>query len=132
MLHFGNSSRVDVIFDNYSINSTKLATRHRRAGHSRPVRRIVTGRDIPLPVQWPNFMHMTENRADLTRLLSKELTQLNIPCQQELITAGGFDDNHVYSSTGRVVTHLHSLRKRQTPEYYYMLQMLQNRATTDY
>ena len=109
MLHFGSSSKVDVIFDNYSTNSTGLATRHRRAGHSRPVRRIVTGRDIPLPVQWPNFM--TENKADLTLLLSKELTQLHISYHQELITAGGFDDNHVYSSTGRVVTHLHSTHK---------------------
>ena len=84
-------TRVDVVFDRYENDSIKAGTRSFRkgTGSKRPVRRMVKDKEVSLPNNWKQFIDLEENKADLARLLSEELS-----CQVAdggIVTAGGFE-----------------------------------------
>lgn len=81
--------RIDVVFDRYRSNSIKEGTRTKRAGTTRPIRRVVEGRDVCLPAKWGNFIALGDNKADLARFLSNELIR-NSPENKTVVVAGGF------------------------------------------
>lgn len=66
-------SRTDVLFDRYPTHSIKGGTRDKRSKGSRPVRRVIENRDVPLPSNWTSFVGLSENKKDLTCFLSNEL-----------------------------------------------------------
>ena len=125
--NFSNScTRVDVVFDRYNSVSIKNACRSRRVC-SKPIRRIIYNRSVPLPTKWNNFISLSENKADLARFLSEELQNKAKTglCQNELIVSGGFRDcvhaesnkrnidtlraNHEEADT-RIVLHAHEAK----------------------
>lgn len=109
IFHSGRAyDRIDVVFDRYRDESIKSNTRQRRTKTTRPIRRIVEGRDVPLPQSWSNFLALPENKADLARFLSEELLA-NSPHDKEVVAAGGFADEQVVKSS-RDTTNLIPLR----------------------
>ena len=69
--HRANQTRVVVTFDRYiEKESIKAATRHKRTGKKRPIRKLIEGPDVPLPQVWSNFISLDENKADVARYLS--------------------------------------------------------------
>jgi hypothetical protein len=113
--HFRDGcTRVDVIFDAYKDNSIKTATRQKRSGKTRKVRRIVDSGSVVLPYSWPSFLALEENKINLIQFLSKELLVRanNLPTGSELVIAGGPEsDEHAASSVGRDVGHLMSTQE---------------------
>ena len=97
-LHSKTYHRIDVTYDRYVPGSVKGATRQRRAGTCRPIRRVIEGRLVPLPKKWNNFLALSENKSDLSRFLSKEIIRQGIP-HTEVVVAGGFDDEAEVQST---------------------------------
>ena len=83
--------RIDVVFDRCWEHSIKETTRKRRSKTSKPIRRVIENRDVPLPKNWSNFMALPENKADLARFLSEQLIT-RAPESKEIVTAGGFRD----------------------------------------
>ena len=65
-------TRVDVVFDRYRKESIKSGIRAKRAGQSRPIRRNIDGRDVALPVNWKQFIDLTEKKSNLTQFLSEQ------------------------------------------------------------
>ena len=65
--------RIDVVFDRYRDETIKGTTRTRRSKTARPIRRLVEGRDVPLPNNWSNVLSLADNKADLAHFLSEEL-----------------------------------------------------------
>ena len=64
-------NRVDVAFDHYKVISIKEGARVKRGSSQlRPIRRKVEHRSVPLPQQWKTFIHLPENKSDLTDFLS--------------------------------------------------------------
>ena len=89
-----------VVFDRYRDETIKGTTRTRRSKTARPIRRLVEGRDVPLPKNWSNVLSLADNKADLAHLLSEELCS-QAPVDKEIVVAGGFrDELEVKSSTG--------------------------------
>lgn len=99
--------RVDVVFDRYREETIKGATRSRRTKAARPIRRLVEGRDVPLPKNWTNFLSLADNKADLANFLSEQL------CAQapdkEVVVAGGFREELEVRSS-KATTELTNLR----------------------
>ena len=92
--------RIDVVFHRYRDETIKGTTRTRRSKTARPIRRLVEGRDVPLPKNWSNCLSLADNKADLAHLLSEELCS-QAPVDKEIVVAGGFrDELDVKSSTG--------------------------------
>ena len=92
--------RIDVAFDRYRDETSKGTTRTRRSKTARPIRRLVEGRDVPLPKNWSDFLSLADNKADLAHLLSEELCS-QAPVDKEIAIVGGFrDELEVKSSTG--------------------------------
>ena len=92
VLHNGKEfDRIDVIFDRYTECSIKETMRKRRSKTMQPVRRIIEGRDVPLPANWPNFLALPENKSDRTRFLSDEMIR-RAPTDKEAVTARGYTD----------------------------------------
>ena len=82
-------SRIDVVFDRYRKHSIKASTRTRRTKKmARPVRRIIEGRNVPLPQKWQSFLALGDNKADLARFLSDELLS-HAPAERTVVVAGG-------------------------------------------
>ena len=51
-----HTTRVDVVFDRYTgEQSIKAVTRSTRVGKKRPIRKVIDGRNVPLPQVWSNF-----------------------------------------------------------------------------
>ena len=69
--------------------SIKASTRTRRAKNTRSIRRVIEGKDVPLPSNWSNFLELCENKADLARFLSEELIA-QAPSQKIVVVSGGF------------------------------------------
>ena len=92
--------RIDVVFDRYRDETNKGTTRTRRSKTARPIRRLVEGRDVPLPKNWSNFLSLADNKADLSHFLSEELcSQASV--DKDIVVADGFrDELEVKSSTG--------------------------------
>ena len=65
--------RIDVVFDRYRDETIKGTTRTRRSKAARPIRRLVEGRDVPLPKNWSNYLSLADNKADLAHFFSEEL-----------------------------------------------------------
>ena len=81
--------RIDVLFDRYWMHSIKATTRSRRTKNTaRPVRRVIEGRDVPLPIKWQAFLALGENKADLARFLSDELIA-QAPADTTIVVSGG-------------------------------------------
>ena len=57
-------TRVDV-FDKVP-EEVKPGTRAKRASQSRPIRRKIDGRDVPLLVNWKQFIDLAGNKHNLT------------------------------------------------------------------
>ena len=81
--HFKTSSRVDVVFDRYNETSVKSGTILRRAGSHQTVCKNVSGRDIPLPQNWSQFISLSENKSSLIEFLSDIVETEGKPLSQE-------------------------------------------------
>jgi hypothetical protein len=103
-------TRVDVVFDCYNEHSIKNATRKRRAGKGRGIRREISNRDVKLPAQWKTFIDLNENKKSLTKFLKTELLRQAPQGDIELIVSGGCDGT-ASSSTGRDLDHLCSTQE---------------------
>lgn len=108
--HFSATcSRVDVVFDRYEEHTIKDSTRAYRTGKNRPIRRKVDSRDVPLPVNWRQFIDLPENKQDLENFLSLELIRQAKSAlhEREVVTSGGFHERTAAeSSLGNDVTSL--------------------------
>ena len=81
------------MFDRYTGDqSIKAVTRSKRVGKKRPIRKVIDGRNVPLPQVWSNVIASDENKADLARFLTEIIVTkgTDIPQQCELVTGGGF------------------------------------------
>ena len=67
-------------------------TRSKRVGKKRPIRKVIDGRNVPLPQVWSNFIASDENKADLARFLTEIIVTkvTDLPQKCELVTEGGF------------------------------------------
>jgi len=92
--HFGVSvTRVDVAFDRYlGGQSIKVTTRAKRIGKRRPIRKLVTNRDTPLPQVWDQYISNEDNKGDLAEFLSNELMKNsdNLPNGSTIVIGGGY------------------------------------------
>ena len=70
--------------------SIKAVTRSKRVGKTRPIRKVIDGRNVPLPQVWSNFIACDENKADLARFLTEIIVTkgTDLPQQCELVTGG--------------------------------------------
>ena len=92
-----NVVRIDVVFDQYISKSIKSTTGTKHGTNKRPIRRIISRGDLPLPQTWANFISLGDNKADLAKYLSnyrvanhaQSITNHN---NCELVTGGGFQD----------------------------------------
>lgn len=82
--------RIDVTFDQYKDTGTSIkdGTREKRKKKSRPIRRLVESRDVPLPSNWNDFLALSENKRDLSAFLSNELIRAT-PSGKTVVVAGG-------------------------------------------
>ena len=89
--------RIDVVFDMYREETIKCATRTRRSKTTRSIRRLIEGRDVPLPSNLKNYLSFADNKAFLA------------PKKKEIVVTGGFmEELEVRSSKGR--TDVNALR----------------------
>ncbi|KAG1683504.1 hypothetical protein GQR58_009959 [Nymphon striatum] len=84
-------NRVDVTFDRYHDSSIKEGTRDKRSKTTRPIRRIIESKDVPVPHKWKNLLALPANKEDLAAFLSNELIT-NAPAGKTLVVPGGFRD----------------------------------------
>ena len=63
-------------------------------GKKRPIRKVIDGRNVPLPQVWSNFIASDENKADLARFLSETIVTKGtvLPGQYDLVTEGRFSE----------------------------------------
>jgi len=112
--HFSETcSRVDVVFDRYEASTVKDGTRLQWTGKSRPIRRKIENSDVPLPVNWKQFIDHPENKQDLENFLSLEIMRRAKSTSQncDIVTAGGFQERTAAeSSLGSDVSCLRSTR----------------------
>ncbi|KAG1652112.1 WD repeat-containing protein WRAP73 [Nymphon striatum] len=107
-------SRVDLLFDRYQDLSIKSGTRSKRsvAGKVKPIRRVISSKDVKLPSNFKSFLSLSENKADLAAFLSEamvEMAEEKLNPTHELVVAGGFEDLlKVWISTDRSTDHLSS------------------------
>ena len=96
---------IHILFDRYYTTSIKDGTRNRRGKMKKAIRRLVTGRDTPLPADWVGFLSLSENKVDLAKFLSNQLL-IQAPPNKTLIVAGGFsDETQAESSSPGVDVH---------------------------
>ena len=71
-----NYQEIDVVFDRYQDESIKSGTMTKRKQRHRPVRRKIENNSaVPRPSDWPSFMALEGNKADLAQLLSYHLIE---------------------------------------------------------
>jgi len=81
--------RIDVLFDRYRKHSIEATTRRRRSKNTaRPARRVIEGREVPLPMRWPAFLALGDNKADLAPFLSDEPIA-QAPADTTIVLSGG-------------------------------------------
>ncbi|KAK3917997.1 LexA repressor [Frankliniella fusca] len=103
-----NYQRVDVVFDRYNKHSIKAETRQKRTATSRPIRRAITSRAVPLPKSWSNYITLEENKSELADFISNEILTANYG-QTTVVVAGGFTDElQVNASNGMDCSSLQS------------------------
>ena len=97
--------RINVVFDRYNVISIKAETRAKRVGKApkRSIRLVIDGRDVPLPVNWSQFINLPDNNANLAEFLSDSLMDFGQTLtDREIVTAGGFNELlETRSSIGR-------------------------------
>ena len=110
--YFNKSTRrIDVVFDRYiGKASIKASAKSKQSGKRRPIRRMITGPDVPLPQSLDNFLTMSENKADIARFLSESLQTRaeTLLREQELVTGGGYQNVLKTTSNRSEVPHLSS------------------------
>ena len=116
----GSGSRyeeVHVIFDRYEQNSIEVGTKERRTKTTRPIRRVIENRNVPLPCSWSNFLTLPESKADLARFLSEHLIA-NAPSNKVFVAAAGFNDREKHNAQMRKSTQAYSMQhtKKQIQE----------------
>ena len=57
--------RIDVVVDRYRDETIKGTPRTRLSKAALTIRRLVEGRDVPLPKHWSNCLSLADNKADL-------------------------------------------------------------------
>ena len=77
-------------------------TREKRSHGSRPIRRPVENRSVPLPSRWENFLAHPENNADLASFLSQELID-HAPGTKIIIMAGGFSNEEMVAASSQAI-----------------------------
>ena len=94
-------SRIDIVFDRYEAHTIKDTTRILRTRKTQPIRRKVDNRDVPLPVNWRQFIDLPENKQDLEHFLSMELIRQARSTQpnREVVTSGRFHDRTAAESS---------------------------------
>ena len=103
-----NTTRVDVVFDQYLQHSIKSGTRVKRNTTLRKIRTFINSWNVKLPDRWSSFIEMDDNKANLAQFLSNDLER-NVHYTQNIIVSGGFDDTQkVVSTRGYDVSHLHA------------------------
>ena len=101
----GTVSRIDVVFDQYRPLSIKSTTRSKRAGQTRPIRKVINRDDLPLPQAWTNFIALGENKEDLALYLSGKLATHNDTVNE--IVVGGSNPNG-FSTTKGIIAMLNA------------------------
>ena len=70
--------RIDVFFDHYRRHAIKATTRRQRSKNTaRPVRRVIEGREVPLPMKWQAFLALGDNKTHGLHLSCKHLLPLH-------------------------------------------------------
>ena len=70
--------RIDAFFDHYRRHAIKATTRSQRSKNTaRPVRRVIEGREVPLPMKWQAFLALGDNKAHGLHLSCKYLLTLH-------------------------------------------------------
>ena len=93
-----NYQRIDVVFDRYQDESIKAGTRTKRKQRHRPVRRqIENNSSVPLPSDWPSFMALEGNKADLALPLSNHLIERSPTEHPVVVVAGGLPKRQLSS-----------------------------------
>ncbi|KAG1689630.1 hypothetical protein GQR58_007711 [Nymphon striatum] len=101
-------------FEDLSDLSIKSGTRSKRseAGKVKPIRRVISSKDVKLPSNFKSFLSLSENKANLAAFLSEamvEMAEEKLNPTHELVVAGGFEDLlKVWISTDRSTDHLSS------------------------
>jgi len=90
--------RIDVTFDRYRDLSIKADTRVKRTKKSRPIRRLIEDKDVPLPNKWTDFLASTDNKRDLCLFLSNALIA-TAPSEKTVVVSGGFASETEVQST---------------------------------
>ena len=78
-------------------------TRSKRVGKKGPIRKVIDGRNVPLPQVWSNVIASDENKANLARVLTEIIVTkgTDLPQQCEVVTGGGFSCVTLARSTRR-------------------------------
>jgi hypothetical protein len=82
--------------------SIKDATRKARAAtHSRGIRHKIESGDVPLPVNWKQFIDHPENKAELANFLSEQMIIKDKATLEdcEVVTSGGFIQQNTAESS---------------------------------
>ena len=70
--------RIDVFFDHYRRHAIKAMTRSQRSKNTtRPVRRVIEGREVPLLMKCQAFLELGDNKAHGLHLSCKHLLTLH-------------------------------------------------------
>ncbi|XP_065060733.1 uncharacterized protein LOC135687992 [Rhopilema esculentum] len=96
-----NSSRIDLVWDVYKVDSLKKSLRDKRGSGQR--RKVMASTRIP--TDWKGFLKVDENKDELFKFLANKLVSLTIPDGKEIYTTYG-DDVLWLSSTQRDVDYL--------------------------
>ena len=126
-----NADRIDIVFDRYISSSIKSTKRTKRGTNKRPIRRIISRGDLPLPQTWANFISLGENKADLAKYLSGYLVVNHASITNrnncELVTGGGFQDpTKAYSTSRDMSTFLCDHEEADTRLIYHALEAVGN------
>ena len=60
----GYHTRIDIVFDDYTIQSIKSGTRQQRNTKKRKITRIIDSCKIRLPPVWQSFISLDENKKN--------------------------------------------------------------------
>lgn len=90
-------SRIDLVFNR---NANLLKSKNPPQKTKTPIRRIIENGDVSLPKQWKIFVSLPDNKEDLYRFLSSELSQNQVH-GTNLVLAGG---REVLSSNNNICT----------------------------
>ena len=85
-------TQVDVTFDRYyGGNSIKNASHRKQSGRRRPIRKMITGPEVPLPQVCDQCIALDDNKSDLASFLSSGLLDRakTLPPGSTIVTGEG-------------------------------------------